>query len=284
MYASIQRVGDFEPSKTLIGALGREYEAYERYFTERTGECAIDHLCRVASGMDSKIYGDDQIITQTREALELSREQKCTDSYLETIFRLAVQAAKAIKTNVILTSPGIDSVPGKAVEKLKKLCELSSRNAVVIGNGQMGRLIAEMLIRENVYVTVTLREYNKGFIKIPKYARTINYKERYKAIEQADIVVSATTSPHFTLYYHELRPLPRLPEIIVDLAVPRDVEPSVQNIPDVTVLTIDDISGEKRILPPERISLIDKIISEHIDKYNRWLIYKESAVILGGNV
>jgi len=284
LYVSVLDDGKFEPAKTLCETLDKAFSDFEYHFIERTGERAIGHLCRVASGLDSRIVGDDQVITQVREALEFSRGHNCADGYMETMFRTAVKAAKTIKNNVIIKTLGTDSVPKKAVEKIKTIHPITGRNAVVIGNGQMGRLVSELLIREGVNVTVTLRQYKKGDIQVPDRADTINYGERYRAIEKADIVVSATTSPHYTLYFNDLKELARLPEIIVDLAVPRDVEPSVQNIPGAALLTIDDISGESRVLPPESILRIDEIIGEHIETYNRWLAYKNNLepVTVGG--
>lgn len=277
LYVSVPENGVFAPTKMLCNALNKDYTEYRCFFTESTDEQAIEHLCRVASGLYSQILGDDQIITQVREALELSREQNCTDSYVETMFRLAVQAGKVIKTNVILKTLGIDSVPGKAVEKLKSMVPLTGRNTVVIGNGQMGRLVSELLLRENANVTVTLREYKKGVVQVPKRANMISYSERYKAIEQADIVVSATTSPHFTISHDELSKLARFPKIIVDLAVPRDVEPEVPK--NIALLTIDDISGESRMIPFESVLMINRIIEEHIEKYYQWLSFKKSVEI-----
>jgi glutamyl-tRNA reductase len=275
LYASVLDCDVFEPTKILCDALGKKFSNFKCFFSERIGEVAMQHLCRVAAGLDSQIMGDAQIITQVREALELSRTQNCTDSYTETMFRLAIQAAKAIRTNVVLKSPEADSVPGKAVDKLKMLCQsLAGKNAVVIGNGWMGKLVAELLIAEKANVTITLRENKKGFIQIPNGANTINYNERYKAIEQANIVISATTSPHFTLCHKELSSLTQLPGIILDLAVPRDVEPSIKEIPSLVLLTIDDISGESHVLPAESILMIDDIIGEHIKKYYHWFEFK----------
>ncbi|MCL2259788.1 MAG: glutamyl-tRNA reductase [Fibromonadales bacterium] len=274
LYASVLNGNVFEPTKILCNLLGKNIFDFKDSFTERVGNLAMEHLCRVASGLDSQILGDAQIITQVREALELSRAQNCTDSYMETMSRLAIQAAKAIKTNVVFKSPGADSVPGKAVDKLKTLCKLAGKNAVVIGNGWMGRLVAKLLIDENANVTVTLREHKKGFVQIPDGANAISYNERYKAIEQADMVISATTSPHFTLCHKELTGLTQQPSIIMDLAVPRDVEPSVKEIPGIALLTIDDISDENRSLSAESILMIDNIIEEHIKKYYHWLEFK----------
>jgi len=270
LYASVPDGFGFSPALALCEALGEDYAAFSNCFSERAGERAIERLCRVASGLDSQITGDDQIITQTREAVELARTAQCTDSYTETVFRLAIQAAKSIKTNVILKTVGSASIPDKTVKVINRIYPLTGRDAVVIGNGQTGRLVAELLIREGVNVTVTVREYKKGAVYIPERAAAVMYGERYGAVERADIVVSATKSPHFTLRSDVLRTLPKRPDVIVDLAVPRDVEPSACEIPGIRLLTIDDISDDGRALPPESNALIDAIIEAHIEKYNRW--------------
>ena len=279
-YVSVPADAVFEPSKTLCGMMDRDFSEYEHFFTERYDEQAIDHLCRVASGLDSQIIGDDQIITQVREALESSRKSNCTDSYIETMFKTAIQAAKKVKTNVILKTLGTDSVPSKSIAKLKSICSLAYKNAVVIGNGQMGRLVSELLIHEKANVTVTLREYKYGVIQVPKRANTISYSERYSAIENADIVVSATASPHFTLTYDELIKLAHIPEIIIDLAVPRDADPAIGEIPGTALLTVDEISGDSRNIPPEIISEIDAIIDKNIDQYYRWLNFKQAEAAI----
>jgi len=256
-----------------------DFAEYQTYLTERTGMPVMEHLCRVAAGLDSQITGDDQIITQVREALELSRELKSTDSFLEAMFNLSIHAAKKIKTNVLSGTLGASSVPEKTVEKLKTMCKLTGKNALVIGSGKIGRLVAELLIKENANVTITLRSHNrekKNTFQIPEKANTINYDERYSAVEKTDIVISATTSPHLTLAYNEASALKRLPSIIIDLAVPRDIETSIKSLPNVTLLTIDDISSEARMLPPESISMIERVIGEHIAEYNRWLEFREN--------
>jgi len=279
LYVSVPDDGDFSPSPELCNALALDFTAYQPYLTERTGTRVMEHLCRVASGLDSQITGDDQIITQVREALELSREQNRTDSFLETMFNLSIHAAKDIKTNVLHGSLETSSVPGKTVEKLKTMRPLAGQNALVIGSGKIGRLVAEILIRENASVTITLRSHNKdkkGVSQIPDKANTINYDERYSAVEKADIVISATTSPHLTMTHNEMSALKRLPNIIVDLAVPRDVETSIKGLPGVTLLTIDDISGEARQLPPESVLMIENVIAKHVAKYRQWLEFKKN--------
>jgi glutamyl-tRNA reductase len=276
LYASIPDSCTLPLSEKLCSVLGVNFDEYGSYLIERTGDQAMKHLIYTASGLDSQILGDAQVITQVREALELSRRQNCADSYLETIFRISIQAAKAIKTNVLSNFLGSSSVPSKTVEKLKTMCSLAGKNAVVIGNGKIGRLVTELLIREDVYVTITLRKHKKGDFMIPNQAHTVSYDERYKIIENADIVISATTSPHTTISFNAISGMKQLPKIIVDLAVPRDVEPSIKNLNGITLLTIDDISGGENSLLPEKISIAEDIINEHMTKYRKWLAFKET--------
>jgi glutamyl-tRNA reductase len=301
LYASIPDDScTFALSEKLCVALGVDFSEYGSCLIERTGDSAIKHLFLVASGLDSQILGDDQIITQVREALELSRRQKCADSFLETLFRLSIQAAKAIKTNVFSNFLSSSSVPSKTVEKLQTISSLAGKNALVIGSGKIGRLVAELLIRENMNVAITRRTHKKDNFKAPYRAHTVSYDIRYKIMENADIVISATKSPHTTITFDAVSRLKQAPKIIVDLAVPRDVEPSIKNLNNITLLTIDDITGGENLLPPERFSMVENIINEHMAKYYKWLSYnrkqrpffpmfvdmngKDVLVVGGGNI
>ncbi|MCL2046075.1 MAG: glutamyl-tRNA reductase [Oscillospiraceae bacterium] len=281
LYASVPLESEPILSRILCEALERNYSEYEGYFMDKSEDQALEHLCRVASGLDSQIIGDDQIITQAREAIELSRELGCTDSYVEKMFNQAIAAAKAIKTKVILRTLGVDSVPAAAVDTLLSMMPLLGKKALVIGNGQMGRLVAQLLVAQGASVTMTLRQYKKGEIVVPDGADTVLYSERYPIIEKADIVVSATSSPHYTIYREELDKLDRLPTIFIDIAVPRDIEPSIDNLDETKVLTVDNIASKSRELPKESQELIDEIIKEHTEKYNDWHKYKTSVGALG---
>ncbi|MDR2957230.1 MAG: precorrin-3B C(17)-methyltransferase [Coriobacteriales bacterium] len=267
---------DLSPTALLCEMVEQDYTACQGYFVERENDLAISHLSRVAAGLDSQILGDDQIITQTREALELARELGTADSYLETFFRQAISAAKAIKTNVIMKALGAASVPLETIKTLKTLTAFAGKKAVVIGNGVIGRSVAELLINEGVSVTVTLRQYHRGAVQVPAGAATIGYIDRYQAIDGADIVVSATTSNHYTLRTDELTNLISKPHIIIDLAVPRDVEPTIDDLGEVRLLTVDDIAAESQQLSAESLATVAAIIDEHANKYLAWKKNKEA--------
>lgn len=261
--------------ESLCSFLGVNTKMSQKFFFEKKSSDAFDHLCKVAAGMDSQILGDDQIITQVRESLENARNLKMTDSYLETFFRTAIQAGKEIKTDMVISSPLKSSAPYQAVQKLKRGASLKGKSVVVIGNGIMGRMTAELLIQEQAHVVMTLREYRTGCVEIPPGVQTIGYKRRYEAIAEADIVVSATTSPHHTLHYEDFLPLLKLPEVIIDLAVPRDVEPRIGELGNIRIWTIDEISDQSNELSTELLALAKNLIEKHREKYDHWYSFKQ---------
>ena len=106
------------------------------------------------------------------------------------------------------------------------------------------RLCAGLLRDAGCAVTVTLRTYRHGETVVPFGCRTVDYKERAEEMGRSDFVVSATTSPHFTVTKAMVEGLARVPAVFVDLAVPRDIEPEVEAIPGVSCYNIDDIGSD----------------------------------------
>lgn len=278
IYISAKNIDNIKLPKILCSILSISYEEFSSYFFEKSETEAISHLCLVSSGIHSQILGDDQIITQVRESIEYSRINGFSDNYLETVFNTAIRAAKIIKTNIIIRDVKNSSAPHKAVEKLKTICSLKDKEVVVIGNGQMGRMVSELLIKEKAIVTITRREYKKGVIQIPKGANSINYSNRYEKIEESYIVLSATTSPHYTLHYEDCAKLKSMPKIMIDLAVPRDIEPSIENITGTSIFTIDDLVTGETFLSEDKMLLAESIINEQVEKYYKWCKYKELSM------
>ena len=187
-------------------------EKYEKYVVERQNQDAIHHLFQLACGMKSKVFGEDQIITQVKTALLQAREVETTDAYLEKVFQGAITAAKKIKSQVHLTA-----VKASVIEEMKKVLQehkksLEGCKCLVIGNGEIGRLAATAMIAEKAIVTVTVR----------------NYKTR-----------------HHTIKYEECANLFRdgKQRILIDLAVPRDISSLFAEEKDVLLYNIDTLGG-----------------------------------------
>ena len=247
--------------------------SYESYFTKREGREAVRHLFYLTSGLKSQILGEDQILTQVKDALNLAREHFTTDSVLEVLFRMAVTAGKKIKTEVPIAH-GNPSVIHQAVQFLEKQgCSLLGKTCMVIGNGEMGKVAAQTLAQAGGDVTVTVRQYRSGVVQIPLGCKRINYGERMEYLPRCDLVVSATASPNYTLR-EELFQETELtkPLIIIDLAVPRDVEPSVGNREGITLYDMDSFStdADSEELSGE-LQAAGSIVEDQMEEFYQWL-------------
>lgn len=235
----------WDPVELLCSIRQLPSEEYRPYFSVRTEREAIDHLFCLASGLESRILGEDQIITQVGEALSFSREHYAADHILETLFRQAVTAAKKIKTSGIELSPADQSVVHAAIDTLKSEgFDFSGKKCMVIGNGVMGKLSAMLLREQGADVTVTVRQYRSGVVQIPKDCTRIDYGRRMELFGQCDLVVSATVSPNYTLTKEQVAEKCSRPVVLIDLAVPRDIDPRVKEIPEVRLYDIDCFRAE----------------------------------------
>ena len=132
---------------------------FGQYFVMREGKEAVNHLFHLTCGLKSQILGEDQIITQVKDALSLARENYMTDSVLEVLFRMAVTAAKKVKTDVTFSRANVTAMD-RAVSMLKEQgFEMNGKTCMVIGNGEMGKLAAQTMQKAGAMVTVTERPY-----------------------------------------------------------------------------------------------------------------------------
>lgn len=249
-----------------------EFDLYNQYLTERTGEEAVKHLFYLACGIKSRVFGEDQIITQVKDALSLARDNYCTDNVLEVLFRMAVTAAKRVKTEVKL-SIASHSVVDEAISfLLNQQVDLKDKTCMVIGNGEMGKLSAMALKRQGASVTVTVRQYKSGVVDIPLGCKRINYGERMEFIKECDIVISATASPNCTIKYEDMKALSLKDSVVlVDLAVPRDIEARINELKGVTLYDIDDFKldtcDDKRSKDLEKV---EEILNNQMEEFITW--------------
>ena len=245
---------------------------FREYFVQRTGKEAVEHLVYLASGLKSQILAEDQILTQVKDALALAREAYCTDNVLEVLFRMAVTAAKRVKTEVSFSRGNI-SVIHQALDCLENQgFSLRGKTCMVIGNGEMGKLAALALKEAGADVTVTVRQYRSGIVSIPKGCDRINYGDRMEFLPKCDLAVSATASPNYTLT-RQLLEEEDIPGhmVLIDLADPRDIEPSAGTLPNVTLYDID--SFKINTLSPKMQASMDKagvILAEQQEEFYNW--------------
>lgn len=273
---------EVKPALLLCQAAGERYVDFAHVFRHRTGRDAVRHLIEVAGGLQSQIWGDDQIITQVKNAIDVAQRRNASDSVLSALFRTAVAAGKEIKTGVRLTAVP-DSVAFRAIETAKReLGDLNGRRAVVIGNGEMGRLSARLLREAGCAVTVTLRTYRHGETVVPSGCAVVAYDRRMEAMDGADLVLSATTSPHYTLLAEQAAALNQKPSLVLDLAIPRDVDPRVGTELGIPCYNVDALGGTN---PQEenRAALAEAqaILERRMEQFYQWWSYRSCLPLLG---
>lgn len=245
---------------------------YGDYFVERREREAVDHLFRLAAGLESKVVGEDQIVSQVNEALDCAHSMDATDHVLEVLFRMAVTAAKRVKTRTDL-SLSDSSVIHTALKALREQgISYEGKRCMVIGSGLMGKISARTLLDEGASVYVTVRKYRKGIVDIPQGCTRIDYDDRLEWLPCCELVISATSSPNYTLRCEDLKVLhPGHPITLIDLAVPRDIEKSAEELDWATLYDIDsfgiDLQSDKI---RENMHRAETILGEEKEAFYAW--------------
>lgn len=273
IWASHEEEQELSLYQCLCDLKGIQDGSYEKYFVMRKDRDAVNHLFYLAGGLKSQILGEDQILTQIKDALKLSREHYASDGVMEVLFRMAATAGKRIKTEVPLAH-GNPSVIHQAIRSLKeKGYDICGKTCMVIGNGEMGKVAAQTLREAGGDVTVTVRQYRSGVVEIPAGCSRIHYGERMDYLPKCDLVVSATASPNFTLREEQFQELSLAkPLLLLDLAVPRDIEPSIGEREGITLYDMDSFRSSS--LSPELMEGMkqaERIVKAQVDEFYQWL-------------
>ena len=239
-------------SRTAIGELQREVAEFKnlslqeilKYLNLYSGDRAIAHLFKVCCGFDSMVLGEDEILGQVRDAYQLSLEQNGADYELNVLFQRALAAAKRIKTdtNLSRTPLSIATLVANEVFHFEKEGE---KRVMVIGmSGKMGSTITKnILSKPGIQVTGTYRSHKPDFVMEVKSerAKLVEYKDRYRYMNDMDIVVSATSGPHYTVTKTELDQVltDRKKRLFIDVAVPIDMDPEIRSEEGLTLYDID---------------------------------------------
>jgi glutamyl-tRNA reductase len=194
------------------------------YVRSCRGKEALSYLFRVTSGLASMVLGEDQILGQVREAFELSRTLGCTGKELNKVVRDAITCAKKIKTQLRISEKPL-SVSYVGIRQLEEKFGIEGRHALVVGSGKTAVLALRYLYEyQAAQVTVCSRTFSHAkelLEEFPKL-RIVPYEKRYEAMQDCEIVVSATSSPHHVIRRAQVQMTQ--PMAFLDLASPRDIE------------------------------------------------------------
>ena len=252
----------------LSQAAGLAAEEFAGCLRIYTGSKAIRHLFRVACGIDSMVVGEDEILRQVKEAYRESAMQGTAEFEIHTVFQSAVTCAKRVKTDTALSRTPV-SVATLVANEAARLGE--TVQVLLIGaSGRIGSSVLKNLASHpQIRITMTIRSHEVPFT-LPSHVCAVPYAERMQHADAADCIISATSSPHYTVTAKALREgiLTRKPRLLIDLAVPPDMERSCGHLPGVRMIGIDDfeqIAQENRIRKQDMVTQAEAIIAEELE-------------------
>lgn len=261
-----------------FGYLGPE--EFNTYFYKPNCYDTILHLFRVASGLDSMILGESQIIAQVKEAYKIAMEANATNSVLNTLFQTAISVGKRVRTETDIDKHPI-SASTAAVELARaQLDNLQDKSVVVIGAGEMSELTTRYLLKYNLKsVIVSNRSYQKAVALAELFSgRAVHFDRLTEELAHADIIISCTAARHYVLNTINCSEILKArngrPVIMIDIAVPRDIDPCLSEIEGVRIYDIDDLQQvvDANYLERKRAaSQAERIIGEEMQKFDEWM-------------
>lgn len=205
------------------------------------GKAAVQHLFSVTCGMDSMVLGEDEILGQVRNAYESAKQEGHTGYELNTVFQAALACAKKIKTETLVSRTSV-SVATLAANEVFRLPGEEKTVLLIGGSGQIGSIVLKNLLsRESIRVIAAMRS-GHGRRETGGRVVYVDYQERYDWLDQADAVISATRSPHYTMTGKRAAAHLTLPKerLFLDLAVPADLDAEIAGLPGCRLKNIDD--------------------------------------------
>jgi glutamyl-tRNA reductase len=248
------------------------------------GVDAAAHLFAVTAGLDSMILGEAEIQGQIKRSYELALVEGASGAVLNRLFRGALAAGKRARTETGIGEKGV-SIPSVAVELAQRnLGDLSDRRVLLVGAGETSELTARALAARGVEaVFVANRRYNRAIGLAQQFGGTaVRIDELPAQLERADIVVSATDSPHHLIERSELVEVVRLRGerslLLIDLAVPRDIDPACRELTGVSLHDVDDVQAivERNASGREaEARRAQGILDSELSRFERWLAAQE---------
>ncbi|NII24063.1 glutamyl-tRNA reductase [Pseudoflavitalea sp. X16] len=280
--------GFAEHAGQLISLLCTQTEGGQDTFTQlayiKKGTEAIEHLFAVGAGLDSQILGDYEIVGQLKAAVKFAKEQDFIGTYLDRLVNGVLQASKAVKNQTAI-SDGTVSVSFAAVQYIKQqFNNLTGKKILLLGIGKIGRSTCKNLVDylDTTAITLINRTADKAAAlagELGLHHAPIEQLAGY--IESSDIILVATNAAHPTILKSHLEG--KTDKLIIDLSIPYNVEMAAQDLPNVHLVNVDELSKLKDETLQKREAEIPKarvIIDEHMAEFMDWFEMRKHVPVL----
>lgn len=257
----------------LCESTGNLPEAFQQHGYVFHGMEAINHLFRVASGLDSQIVGDYEILMQLKKASKYARENGLLGSLTDRLVNFALQASKKIKTETRL-STGTVSVAYAAIEVIKEqVTNIEQKNILLVGAGKFGCNVAKNICEYFPGATVSIT--NRTLYKAVNFAdayglQCVPYEDLRSKAKESDILIACTNAEDFTItpdFFTDNKP-----RLLLDLSVPKSIDPQVTEIAGTSLMDVDQISGildrtlnMRKAEIPKALAIIEHTVGEFVE-------------------
>jgi glutamyl-tRNA reductase len=267
----------------LIDALnqvkGASVEPRHFYVLQHTD--AVEHLYRVAAGIDSMVLGESQILGQVREAMSIATEAEALNGALSHVFHSAITTGRRARTETNIGGHTVSVSSATVALARRSLGDIENKTVLVISAGSMGKLAARALAQQSgsrILVANRTRDRAEDLAsQLGPHAEALGLDHLGDALSVADIVISGTSSGEFILGPAALAPVMEARDgrdlLFIDIAVPRDIDPAVTAIPGVHLCDIDDIEAvtdEGWTGRQAEVDRVESIIGEEVARFEDW--------------
>jgi len=255
-------------------------EKYANSLYSYQGRDAVRHIFRVAASLDSMVVGEPQILGQLKDAYDHALTNKTTGVVLNRLMKKAISVAKRIRTETKIAESAV-SISFAAVELARKIFgELDGKSVMLAGAGEMAELAAKHLVNNGVKsVLVANRTYERAVDLAKEFdGRPVHYEDLASEMKHADILIASTGAPHYILTAKDMKAVIKerknRPVFLIDIAVPRNLDPEINKIDNVYLYDIDDLESVVSSNIKERqkeAESAEEIIEQETDIFLSWL-------------
>ncbi|MBF0506763.1 MAG: glutamyl-tRNA reductase [Nitrospirae bacterium] len=247
---------------------------------------AVRHVFRVASSLDSMIVGEPQILGQLKDIFDFALSKKTTGILLNKLMKTAISTAKRVRTETRIAENAV-SISFAAVELAKKIfINLSEKNFMLLGAGEMAELAAHHLVNNGVKeVAVVNRTHERGCELAREFnGRAVRFEDFAHELARMDIIICSTGAPSYILNKEQMNRVMKerkhRPVFIIDISVPRNIDPEINKIENVYLYDVDDLQEviDSNIIERKKeAEKAEHIVSEEVEKYVKWMSSLDSV-------
>jgi glutamyl-tRNA reductase len=275
-------------AKELTALLGKQTKGsadeLAQLVSTYQGKQAIEHLFRVAAGLDSQILGDYEIVGQIKQSVSFAKSQNMIGLFLEKLFNNTLQSSRAIRSNTKLSS-GTVSVSFAAAQYIaRRMPDAAGKKILLVGTGKIGRNTCKNLV--DCLQTRNITLLNRTNEKAAALAQELGlqsapYEDLSEQLKQADVILVSTNAEQPTILKAQLEGCGD--KLVIDLSIPNNVETSVATLPGVVLVNVDELSkvnDETLQMRSAEVPKAKAIIEEHMAEFKEWYLMRKNVPVI----